>query len=322
MWGAYCDSWGDPILPPAVLLPSVGAARLDPADEETRSHLFDAADALCLMAFDQHDFFAPHFAGIEPSHAHFVPIGQGFVPGSHWIANTIRGRATTTIDGGYEFTAGTFKAPPDISRQTTLLVRDTSLLSRLNAGWGSELGEEVRGATRWFVRANSRAPGLPHPHQVVLLATALETLVAATLSKAAKKGSAGTVKDRVRRRAAALLGNRFDDAPAGWRDRAQQHHDDWSVFDYWWDDFFFLRNKAAHKGRDARGPEALAKTPSWSMAKHLLLGTLVFPLLVRAALVRKEEGALADSELEVSPRPSAGRRLCGGHEGFAHERVA
>lgn len=278
----YLERSGDPASR-FVVVRLEGTSLLDDLDEEQRREVFDFAELLAFSSMATREFFPYTGVGSYSNRTHFQVFVQRFEePGAGIGIETRRrdGRNKTgSATGSYRF------QKPDHVVATSDVLVDGALLSALMASADGEWWPRVWEGILGFNLANSDSHELRPSVELVLLNGAFERVLIGhgkedELVKALTSVIAPT-EDRMPadcpRLASALAAGRFVDAG--------------SVREAWMRDLFRSRNDLAH------GKSSASYPASWAVDEHLLLGSFLYPRVVKVILATKEKYELTEHDL-------------------------
>ena len=270
---------GKPVETPAVYC--LGENPLKPLNDQEARQVGVAAQLATFLALSGNDYLGQ---GRRLQNAtHFTLVGQVFEPGDTCLAFGGRSRCGTVMDIGYDYKElalhaepwaypCSFDGGPDGLR---CALREST--DRFPA-W-----QKVLTAIKWFNLANTDSPVVDVESEVKLLSTAYEVIASTTAEIGKRK------KVHIRSSLPGLLPEGIGSLP-GWTaspkgGQPPEVQPEWTTFQFWWNDYFALRNTLEHEGRNER--HTTREVPAWSLAQHLLVGTALFPHLVRGTFANR-----------------------------------
>jgi hypothetical protein len=267
----YLEGPGEPITH-ATLLGSNKRGLFDELNDEERMEAFVFSELLSLAGIAHREYFSQ--LGQYCNRDHFRLIGQKFDrPGGSLFTLRRRDGATRQFwpKGDYEV----YK--PEHVLLTTLAKLDEPLLESLLSAQGLPIWTDLYESILNFNLANTDSAAITEHTEVVLLVSAFERLLKCDHGK----------EDELADKFSQVLVPSSEIAPntcarLSVGQTLDRFRKSGSVRDMWIRDFFRLRGNMAHGKITPRSPQV------WLTPVHLLLGSYVFPLLVKTMLQQEK----------------------------------
>lgn len=263
----------------------------DPCKELDRAEASRVNEAVQLLAFcglTTNEYFTQ--VGYYANSSAFQVVFQRFTPGSEWIALTIRRRDGETLSGGYKHGEVKFSIPVQ-SAHLEPAHMDIALLEALDQCFRAPdaLTRRLLQAISLYNQAHTDSDAILPEREVILLASAFEQLfadcngaedLACKVSTLLESYGAVRVRDSVRAGPIQLTKGREPQEQA------------WFLHRKWAQELYHLRNDFTHGNDPAR------RSWGWSVPEHLVMGSFVFPLLVKVLLAQASRYSLLGNDID------------------------
>lgn len=283
---SYCDIKGDPIKECVLGYLDGGDVYKNLKTEEV-SRVNEAAQLLAFCGLSRNEYFTQ--LGGYTNSTTFQVFFQKFSKGSEWIALTIRRRDGETLSGGYKHGEIKFSIPIQCSHFELCQV-DQALLEALDKTLAipDALIRRVAQAVSLYNQAHTDSDAVTMQREVILIASAFEQLfencngaedLACKISTLLE--NYGSIKVVASDRSSMVLLSK------GREDQERE----WFLHRKWAQELYHLRNDYTH------GNDMARRRWGWSVIEHLVMGSVVFPLLVKILLAESSKYILTKADL-------------------------
>lgn len=232
---------------------------------------------MCLIGENQY-FSLGNYVNSSLTEVHF----QNFSIGEDWVAFTSRKRDGSTSDMGYRFKEIAITTPPGCRGHTGCMGITSEWLDSLGSvlSKNSPLDRLIIEASVLFGQANTDSPNVLDTTEVVALANAFDRLYPSNNGRYKLSGKVSEVLECWQtiniRDSKRLLEKEVDLFKID-----SKVKDDWKLTRYWMYELYSLRNDYVH------GNDVGRHKWGWDASEHLLMGSYIFPLLIKVLLANE-----------------------------------
>lgn len=263
---------------------------VEPCKDLTRAEATVVNEAVQLLTFcglATNEYFSQ--IGHYTNSSAFQVLFQRFEPRSEGIALTIRRRDGETLSGGYEHGQIKFSVPVQCSHLQPAHI-DAALLATLDDCFKAPdaLSRRLLQAISLYNQCHSDSDAVLPEREIVLLASAFEQLFASCNGAEDLACKVSTLLDSY---GAIAVGSSARAGAIQLSKKKEKQEQAWFLHRKWTQELYHLRNDFTHGNDPAR------RSWGWSILEHLVMGSFVFPLLVKVLLAQGSKYSLLDTDI-------------------------
>lgn len=255
--------------------------------EERRPYV-EAAVLLTMCLIGENQYFSRgNYINSSLTEVHF----QNFSLGEDFVAFTSQKRNGSVSDMGYKFKEITITTPPGCRVHTGCSSLSSEWLESLGSvlSKNTHLDRLIIEASDLFGQANTDSPNVLISTEIVAMANAFDRLFPKYDGRYKLSEKVSKILDRWQA-VSTRNSNRLSEKGVDFSKIDRRVNDDWKLIRYWMYELYCFRNYYVH------GNDLSRHKWSWDANEHLLMGSYIFPLLIKVLLANEGKYELTEED--------------------------